>query len=359
MTSQRADALKKRVEKQQRVYEETILPLLQMHLLCGVLLLDALVLGHSWSALNKEWEEWKIKHGKVYDNQTEIVFRRAVWEKNTQLVLRHNQEASAGKQSFTMGLNHLADMTSEEINEKLNGLKREEPIHFRNGTFKGVSGLSMPQSVDWRKNGLVSPVQNQGLCGSCWAFSSLGALEGQMKKRTGVLVPLSPQNLVDCSTNDGNHGCRGGYISKSFSYIIRNRGVDSESFYPYEHQDGKCRYSVKGKTGYCSNYHILPRGDEKTLQAAVASEGPVAVAVNAMLQSFHLYRGGVYSVPNCNPKFTNHAVLVVGYGTDRGQDFWLVKNSWGTAWGEGGFIRIARNKNNLCGIASFAVYPTL
>ncbi|XP_031152054.1 cathepsin L1-like isoform X3 [Sander lucioperca] len=338
-----------------------------MHLLCGVLLLDSLVLGHSWSALNKEWEEWKIKHGKVYDNQTEIVFRRAVWEKNIQLVLRHNQEASAGKQSFTMGLNHLADMvgvcskatTSEEINEKLNGLKREEPIHFRNGTFKGVSGLSTPQSVDWRKNGLVSPVQNQGLCGSCWAFSSLGALEGQMKKRTGVLVPLSPQNLVDCSTNDGNHGCRGGYISKSFSYIIRNRGVDSESFYPYKHQDGKCRYSVQGKAGYCSNYHILPRGDEKTLQAAVASVGPVAVAVNAMLQSFHLYRGGVYSVPNCNPKFTNHAVLVVGYGTDRGQDFWLVKNSWGTAWGEGGFIRIARNKNNLCGIASFAVYPTL
>ncbi|XP_070840401.1 cathepsin K-like [Chaetodon trifascialis] len=330
-----------------------------MHTLCVALPLAFLLLGHTLSVLDREWEEWKIKHRKVYENQTEIAFRRAVWEKNMQLVFRHNQEASAGKQSFTMGLNHLADMTAEEINEKLNGLKLEESINVRNGTFKDVSGFHTPQSVDWRKTGLVSPVRNQGSCGSCWAFSSLGALEGQMKKRTGVLVPLSPQNLVDCSSKDGNLGCRGGYISKSYRYIIRNGGVDSESFYPYEHQDQKCRYSVKGKAGYCSDFHILPRGDEKTLQAVVASVGPVAVAVNAMLPSFHLYRGGLYNVPNCNPVFVNHAVLVVGYGTEAEQDFWIVKNSWGTEWGEEGFIRIARNKNNLCGIATFAVYPSL
>lgn len=206
---------------------------------------------------------------------------------------------------------------------------------------------------------MVSPVQDQGLCGSCWAFSSMGALEAQMKKRTGVLIPLSPQNLVDCSISDGNLGCRGGYISKAFKYVIRNNGVDSEKSYPYEHQDGKCRYSVKGKAGHCSNYHIIPEGDERALQAVVASVGPVAVAVNAMLPSFHQYRGGLYSAPDCNPRFTNHAVLVVGYGTDRGQDYWLVKNSWGTQWGEEGFIRLARNKHNLCGIASFAIYPTL
>lgn len=330
-----------------------------MYIFSIVLLLAFLVLGHTSSALNKLWDEWKIKHSKVYNNQSDVIFRRAVWEKNMQLVLRHNQEASAGQHSFTMGLNHLADMTAEEINEKLNGLKVEEPNNFRNGTFKEVTGLLLPRSVDWRKQGLVSPVQNQGSCGSCWAFSSMGALEGQMKKRTGALVPLSPQNLVDCSTVDGNLGCRGGYISRSFSYVIRNRGVDSENFYPYEHQNGKCRYSVQGKAGYCSDFHILPRGDEKTLQAVVAAVGPVSVAVNAMLPSFHFYRGGLYNVPNCNPKFINHAVLVVGYGTEKGQDFWLVKNSWGTTWGEDGFIRIARNKKNLCGIASFAVYPTV
>ncbi|XP_035476549.2 procathepsin L isoform X1 [Scophthalmus maximus] len=347
-----------------------------MPILCAVLLSASLVLGHSSAASNKMWEEWKDGHGKVYDNEVESSFRRAAWQKNVHLVLRHNQEASVGKHSFTLGLNHLADMpsssikTAEEINEKLNGLKPEERVHFRNDTFKEASGSSTPQTVDWRKTGLVSPVQNQGLCGSCWAFSSLGALEGQMKKQTGVLVPLSAQNLVDCSTIDGNLGCRGGYISKAYSYVIRNRGVDSERSYPYEHQVGlrkhdfftnnaKCRYSVKGKAGHCSDFHILPQGDERALQEVVASVGPVAVAVNAMLPSFHLYRGGLYNVPSCSPRFINHAVLVVGYGTDKGQDYWLVKNSWGTAWGEEGFIRLARNKNNLCGIASFAVYPTL
>uniref|UniRef100_A0A3B5AW61 Cathepsin L1-like n=1 Tax=Stegastes partitus TaxID=144197 RepID=A0A3B5AW61_9TELE len=315
-----------------------------MHVL---LFLSFVVISRSSSALNEAWEEWSITHGKVYDNQTELAFRRAVWEKNVHLVLRHNREASAGKHSFTLGLNHLADM-------KIAGLRPSED------TWDLFESPCSPP--------ILGVFPRQGLCGSCWAFSSLGALEGQMKKRTGSLVPLSPQNLVDCSTSDGNLGCRGGYISKAFSYIIRNRGVDSESFYPYEHKvippkrslyNGKCRYSVSGKAAYCSDFHVLPRGDERTLQAAVASVGPVAVAVNAMLPSFHLYKGGLYNVPNCNPRLINHAVLVVGYDTDAGQDYWLVKNSWGTSWGEEGFIRIARNKNNLCGIASLAVYPTL
>lgn len=331
-----------------------------MHVwLKAVLLLAAGIFSCSSLTTNTLWEDWKAQHGKVYQNQTEMNYRRAVWEKNLLMLLRHNQEASAGKHSFTLGLNHLADMTAEEINERLNGLKVEEPLDLRNNTHRTINALSLPTSVDWRKSGLVGPVRNQGLCGSCWAFSSLGALEGQMKKHTGVLIMLSPQNLVDCSSNEGNLGCRGGYITKAYSYIIHNLGVDSENSYPYEHKNGKCRYSLKGRAAHCSNFHVLPKGDELALQAAVASVGPVAVAVNAMLPSFHLYKGGLYNAPDCNPRFINHAVLVVGYGSDKGQDYWLVKNSWGMDWGEGGFIRIARNKKNLCGIASLAVYPTL
>ncbi|MED6256842.1 hypothetical protein ATANTOWER_028975 [Ataeniobius toweri] len=331
-----------------------------MHLrLSAVLLLAAVILSCSSSATNVLWEDWKNQHGKVYDNQTELIFRRTVWDKNLLMLLRHNQEASAGKHSFILGLNHLADMTAEEINERLNGLKMEEPLHLRNDTFMDMNDLSLPTSVDWRISGLVGPVRNQGLCGSCWAFSSLGALEGQMKKRKGSLIMLSPQNLVDCGTKEGNLGCRGGYITKAYSYIIHNGGVDSEKSYPYEHQNGKCRYSLKGRAAYCSSFHVLPQGDELALQAAVASVGPVAVAVNAMLPSFHMYKGGLYNAPDCNPKLINHAVLVVGYGADKGQDYWLVKNSWGMEWGEGGFIRIARNKKNLCGIATLAVYPML
>ncbi|XP_075995410.1 cathepsin S, ortholog 1 [Genypterus blacodes] len=329
----------------------------KMSFLSVALLSTFLVLGQSSSALDEEWEEWKIKYHKVYNNQTELVYRRAVWEKNMKRVLRHNQGASGGQHSFTLGINELSDMSAEEVNEKMNGLKMDEPIHFQNWTLKQMSRL--PESVNWMERGLVSPVRNQGPCGSCWAFSAVGALEGQMKKRTGVLVPLSPQNLVDCSVKEGNHGCRGGNMGKAFRYVIANEGIDSESFYPYKHKDGICVYDAKGKAGYCSGYKYLPRGNEMSLQAAIATVGPVATAVNANLPSFHLYKRGVYDTPKCDPRRLNHAVLIVGYGADRGKDFWLVKNSWGTSWGEGGFIRIARNKRNMCGIATFPVYPTL
>ncbi|XP_047200271.1 procathepsin L-like isoform X3 [Hippoglossus stenolepis] len=329
-----------------------------MHILHVVLLLAFLVLGHSSPAVDNTWEEWKVENHRVYDNETEISFRRAVWEKNMNLVLKHNQEASEGKHSYTLGLNHLSDMTTEEINERLNGLRPEEVDLLRNETFKRASGSVAPPSVDWRKSGLVSPVQNQGKCGSCWAFSSMGALEGQIAKRTGALVPLSPQNLLDCSTTDGNHGCRGGNRPKAFKYVIRNKGVDSEISYPYEAKDRKCRYSVKGKAGHCSNFNVLPKGDEIALRDETASVGPISVGVYSKLPSFHQYRRGVYNDPKCSSSVT-HAVLVVGYGTDNGQDYWLVKNSWGTKWGEKGYIRMARNKNNLCGIANFAVYPIL
>lgn len=331
-----------------------------MHILCAVLLLTIVTVVQSSPDLDQEWGDWKTKHQKMYNNQSEVFYRRTMWQKSRDLVTRHNLEASAGTHSFTLDLNHLADMTEEEVNERLNGLKAEETFSSLNWTSReGNNVTTIPQSIDWREEGMVSPVQNQGLCGSCWAFSAVGALEGQMKRRTGVLVALSPQNLLDCSSSEGNHGCRGGYISKSYNYITRNGGIDSEKYYPYEHKVGKCRYSVKGRAGYCSGSHILARGDEKSLQSVVSTVGPIAVGINAMLRSFHLYRGGVYNPAGCNPKITNHAVLIVGYGSDRGQDYWLVKNSWGTAWGEGGFIRMARNKKNLCGIANFAVYPTL
>uniref|UniRef100_A0A671LBX4 Cathepsin S, ortholog 1 n=1 Tax=Sinocyclocheilus anshuiensis TaxID=1608454 RepID=A0A671LBX4_9TELE len=197
----------------------------------------------------------------------------------------------------------------------------------------------------------------QGPCGSCWAFSAVGALEGQMKRRTGSLVPLSPLNLLDCSVSLGNRGCRGGYLSRAFLYIIQNNGIDSNTLYPYEHkllQNGACRYSVTGRAGYCSGFRILPRHNEAALQYALANIGPVSVGVNAKLASFHRYRGGIYSNLKCCSGLINHAVLVVGYGSENGQDYWLVKNSWG----ENGFICMARNKN-MCGISSFSIYPTI
>uniref|UniRef100_A0A667XER2 Uncharacterized protein n=1 Tax=Myripristis murdjan TaxID=586833 RepID=A0A667XER2_9TELE len=317
-----------------------------MHSVCVVLLFTWGVLGQSSSALNKQWEEWKVKHQKIRQSvclfQSESLYRRKVWEKNLQLVLRHNQEASAGQHTFTMGLNHLADMVY--FFPKLNGFKMKDPNHFRNWTSKQVSDAPIPSSVDWRQKGMVSPVQNQGYCGSCWAFSAVGALEGQMKKKTGSLIPLSPQNLVDCSTNDENNGCCGGFMTSAYKYIIENGGIDSEQSYPYEE---------KGKAGECFGFQVLPQGDENILQYIVATVGPISAEINNSI-----FISGVYNDPECDNYMLNHAILIVGYGTDQGEDFWLVKNSWGTGWGEAGYLRLARN-NNLCGIAESAVYPEL
>ncbi|XP_043088891.1 cathepsin S, ortholog 1 [Puntigrus tetrazona] len=307
-------------------------------------------------SLTDQWMAWKSQHNKSYGNPREERHRRGVWEKNLLDVMKHNEETSLGLHSYTQGLNQLSDMSADEVNQ-LNGLL-EEDFPDVNVTSFPPSQQPLPPRVNWAEHGLVSPVQNQGPCGSCWAFSAVGALEGQMKKKTGSLVPLSPQNLMDCSVSLGNRGCQGGYMSQAFRYIIQNNGIDSEASYPYEHKQGECRYSVTGRAGYCSGFQNLPRHDEVALQNAVANIGPVSVGINAKLPSFHRYRGGIYSSPMCGSRLINHAVLVVGYGSENGKDYWLVKNSWGTAWGEKGFVRMIRNKN-MCGISSFGIYPTI
>ncbi|CAM4640925.1 unnamed protein product [Leuciscus chuanchicus] len=309
--------------------------------------------------LTDQWMAWKSQHNKSYRNTRDERHRRAVWEQNLLEILKHNEETAVGLHTFTLGLNQLSDMNADEVNPLMNGLL-EEDLPEVNVTFSPLSRdhLPVPPRVNWTEHGMVSPVQNQGRCGSCWAFSAVGALEGQMKRRTGALVPLSPQNLLDCSVSLGNRGCKGGYLSRAFLYIIQNNGIDSNSFYPYEHKEGVCRYSVTGRAGYCSSFRVLPRHDEAALQYAVANIGPVSVGVNAKPASFHRYRGGIYSDPHCRSGLVNHAVLVVGYGSENGLDYWLLKNSWGTAWGEKGFIRMERNKN-MCGISSFAIYPTV
>lgn len=335
-----------------------------MHFLQRYSLLVLWIISHASSYLNLslsgQWEQWKTYHNKEYNSQEEEVHRRLVWEKNLRMVEIHNLEASLGLHSFTMGLNHLSDMVAEEVNALLNGLleeDEEEIIRHSNLTLTPPPGVPLPPSVDWREAGLVGPVRNQGACGSCWAFSATGAMEALMKKQTGKLVTLSPQNLLDCSKSYGNLGCNGGYRSRALSYIVDNKGIDSESSYPYECQEGECRYTVQGRAGFCSSYCSLPRGDEKALQYAVAKVGPISVGIDSKLASFHSYREGIYSDPQCSSTKTNHAVLIVGYGTDSGRDFWLVKNSWGAGWGEKGYVRMARNRNNQCGIANSPVYP--
>nr|XP_017207692.1 cathepsin S, ortholog 1 isoform X1 [Danio rerio] len=323
---------------------------------CALVLVCVSLVGCEIRRLTNQWTTWKSQHNKTYRNTREERLRRSVWKQNLQDILLHNEAAAVGLHSYTLGLNQLSDMTADEVND-MNGLL-EEDFPDVNATFSPPSLQTLPQRVNWTEHGMVSPVQNQGPCGSCWAFSAVGSLEAQMKRRTAALVPLSAQNLLDCSVSLGNRGCKGGFLSRAFLYVIQNRGIDSSTFYPYEHKEGVCRYSVSGRAGYCTGFRIVPRHNEAALQSAVANIGPVSVGINAKLLSFHRYRSGIYNDPKCSSALINHAVLVVGYGSENGQDYWLVKNSWGTAWGENGYIRMARNKN-MCGISSFGIYPTI
>merc|ERR1712121_33566 len=188
--------------------------------------------------------------------------------------------------------------------------------------------LGMPATVDWRKHGYVTPVKDQKQCGSCWAFSATGSLEGQTFKKTGKLVSLSEQNLVDCSFPEGNEGCEGGFSSEAYRYINSNGGVDTEASYPYLAVNGKCMYNSSNVGATVTGCTQIESMSEAKLKTAVASVGPISVAIDAGHQSFQLYEEGVYYEPECSQTILDHGVLAVGYGTESdGTDYWLVKNS--------------------------------
>lgn len=265
------------------------------------------------------------------------------------------------KKTFEMGVSEIADLPFSQY-RKLNGYRHRRmygDAGLSNGTkWMAPMNTKAPESVDWREHGLVTEVKNQGMCGSCWAFSSTGALEGQHARQTGKLVSLSEQNLVDCSTKYGNHGCNGGLMDQAFEYIRDNHGVDTEDSYPYKGRDMKCHFDKKSIGADDKGFFDIAEGDEEALKLAVATQGPISVAIDAGHRSFQLYKKGVYYEEECSSEDLDHGVLLIGYGTDPEHgDYWLVKNSWGPGWGEKGYIRMARNKDNHCGIATKASYP--
>ncbi|XP_029774164.1 cathepsin L1-like [Suricata suricatta] len=280
-------------------------------------------------------------------------WRRDVWEKNTKMIEQHNWEHSQGKHSFTVAMNGFGDMTNE-FKQKMNGLQMQK--HKKGKMFQPPLFAEIPSSVDWRKKGYVTPVKNQGQCGSCWAFSATGAREGQMFRKTGKLVSLSEQNLVDCSQPEGYEGCDGGLMDYAFQYVKGNGGLDSEESYPYHAQDKTCKYkpqySAANDTGF---FDIPPR--EKALMVAVATKGPISVGIDASHFTFQFYHEGIYCDPDCSSEDLDHGVLVTGYGIDVGQSYWIVKNSWGKNWGIDGYIKMAKDRKNHCGITTMASFP--
>lgn len=315
------------------------------------LLCASMALGQMDSRLNRHWDLWKTKYGKTYQNKAEEVHRRLLWEKNLQYINFHNLEESLGLHTFTKAMNHLGDLTKEEALQMYATLRIPKDLKRTSSSFK-ETGAKLPNFVDWRKKGFVTEVKNQGSCGSCWAFSVAGLMEGHLFNQTGILKSLSPQNLVDCARDYGNYGCDGGLMDKALDYV-KDYGLESEADYPYEGRDGDCRYNPSLRAANCSEYLYVEKGNEDALKEAVATVGPISVGIDA--DDILFYTSGIFSDMSCSGRI-DHAVLVVGYGTDGGKDYWLVKNSWGTEWGEDGYIRIARNQHDECGIADFATF---
>merc|ERR1712142_1314435 len=299
------------------------------------------------SAYDQAWEDYKLDFGKVYTAEEEPM-RYANWQKTVEEVELHN--AMYGHE-FTQAVNHLSDLTEEEYKEfYLSG--------YRMADKPDNATLFVPTNdVDWRQQGLVTGIKNQGRCGSCYSFSATGALEGAWAKNRGSLPNLSEKQIVDCSGPYGNHGCQGGRFQSSWQYLQSCGGSESESAYPYQPRKGWCQFDAGQIVARVSGYQNVQ--GESSLTQAIGSVGPVSVAIDAGRPSFRNYRGGVYYDPSCSSYRMNHAVLAVGYGSEGGRDYYLVKNSWGYSWGAGGYIKMSRNRGNNCGIASDAAYPTV
>lgn len=252
-------------------------------------------------------------------------------------------------------MNAFADLENKEFVQIYNGFKMQKRSNAYAETFVPSPNFNDNATVDWRDKGYVTPVKNQGQCGSCWAFSATGSLEGQHFRKTGTLVSLSEQNLVDCSTKYGNNGCKGGLMDNAFRYIKANGGIDTEESYRYRAHNERCAFRTSDVGATCTGYVDVPHKDEMALAEAAAENGPISVAIDASHHSFQLYKSGIYYERECSSTNLDHGVLVVGYG----EGYFLVKNSWGESWGMEGYIKMSRDRSNNCGIATQASYPTV
>lgn len=303
------------------------------------------------SALFKDHEEksfvaWMRNNNRIFTGE-EYQLRFGIFLTNLRLIKEH-------KGNYRIGLSKFAVYTPSEYQILLGSKQLNIKPKYLRTEFKA------PESVDWREKGAVTPIKNQGDCGSCWAFSAIGAAESAWKLQGDhELLILSEQNLVDCAF--GCMGCGGGDMGSAYQYVIeqQNGKFALESDYPYEAVDKECRFDITKADAHVTEYITIKPFDEVELAEKCAKFGPISVQIDASPSTFGLYSGGIYDDPKCNPMRLNHGVVLVGYGIENDIKYWIVKNSWGENWGEKGYIRFIKDQGNQCGISTNAIFPLI
>lgn len=308
----------------------------------------------------KQFSNFQERFSKRYDTLEELENRFQVFRSNLRTIILHNLDHT---QNFTMGINQFTDLTADEFKAQyVSGMKNAVGSTSCKSFFGSASGT--PVSIDWRTKNAVTSVKDQGQCGSCWTFSATGAVEGAWALHTGNLIDLSEQELVDCAgLKYGSMGCNGGQMDGAFKFIMDN-GQCSLSSYPYTSgvtkTGGTCQQTCQPVAHVSSCSDVKPN-DQLSLKAAVAQQ-PVSIAIEADTRYFQSYSSGILTSSSCGTNL-DHGVLIVGYGTENGQDYWLVKNSWSTTWGDKGYVKIARsdstNDQGICGIAMQPSFPSV
>ena len=298
-----------------------------------------------------EFLKYVSKYGKSYGTKEEFEFRGDVF-KNTLAALAN--ENSKNDNSFRVATNKFADWTPAEFKRILSYKSQYKSARK---AVEQAEPVAIPASIDWRTEGKVNPVKDQGQCGSCWAFSAVGAMESRWAIKSGALLSLSEQQLVDCAIGSyGNEGCNGGDMGTAIQYA-HDFGMMLESAYPYTASDTTCVYNK-------AEVKVTPLGDAQVatnnavaLKTALA-DGPVSVAIEADTFVFQFYSGGILNSKACGTNL-DHGVVAVGYGADAsGKQYYIVRNSWGPSWGLGGYINIAIvDGAGICGIQMEPVYP--